>query len=129
MHGAAGAAGLALAAGHWKLARGRDINSGVTPSLGEPTPIPHLSPTPFEPIHFFFPGPADSADPDVGHDPSLIADFQGVIGVADLDLTGTGTDTTTDERAPYAFHTDMRFMQGVFVGTDGRKHRGTFFFI
>jgi hypothetical protein len=125
MWGAAGATGLALAAGLWTPARAVKPKPGA----GEPNPIPHLNPTPFEPIHFSFPGPADSTDPTTGHDPSLITDFKGFIGVADLDLTGTGTDTTTGETAPYNFHTDMRFMKGEFVGTDGRPHRGAFLFI
>jgi len=99
------------------------------PGVGEPNPIPHLNPTPFGSIHAFSPGPADSTDPTTGHDPSLITDFKGLIGVADLNLTGTGTDTITGETAPYTFHTDMRLMQGEFVGTDGRHHRGAFLFI
>jgi hypothetical protein len=44
-------------------------------------------------------------------------------------LTGTGTDTTTGASDRYGFHTDMRFMAGNFIGTDGRVHRGTFAFI
>jgi hypothetical protein len=59
----------------------------------------------------------------------LIFDFDGVIGQADLDMSGTGTDTTTGKSADYTFHTDMRFMKGRFVGTDGRVHRGAFAFI
>jgi hypothetical protein len=46
MHGAAGAAGLAFAAGHWKLPRARDINSGVAPSLGRADPDPSPQPDP-----------------------------------------------------------------------------------
>jgi hypothetical protein len=52
-----------------------------------------------------------------------------VIGEADLNLSGTGTDTTTGASAPYKFHTDMRFMAGKFLATDGRVHKGTFAFI
>jgi hypothetical protein len=125
MGGAAGATGLALAAGLWTPTQAVTSTAGA----GEPNPIPHLNPSPFEPIHFSFPGPADSTDPTTGHDPSLITDFKGLIGGADLDLTGTGTDTTTGETAPYHFHTDMRFMKGEFVGTDGRHHRSAFLFI
>jgi hypothetical protein len=90
-------------------------------------------------FRFFFPGPVDGSpvaiDPEpaaahaAGRDPSLIFNFDGVIGQADLTLTGTGTDTTTGASDRYGFHTDMRFMAGKFIGTDGRVHRGTFAFI
>ena len=91
----------------------------------------------FGAIHGFFPGPADGSavatDPEGvhpnGRDPSSIFNFDGVIGQADLNLTGTGTDTTTGHSAPYGFHTDMRFMAGRFVGTDGHVHKGAFAFI
>jgi hypothetical protein len=64
-----------------------------------------------------------------GRDPSTIFNFDGVVGVADLNLTGTGTNTSTGESDRYEFHTDMRFLRGRFVGTDRRVHRGTFVFI
>jgi hypothetical protein len=87
--------------------------------------------------HFFFPGPVEGqvapTDPEGAHphgrDPSLITDFKGMIGVADLSLTGTGTNLNTGAKAKYHFHTDTRFMKGEFIGSDGRKHRGTFAFI
>ncbi len=100
----------------------------VTPARADggvaPVPIPETILGPFGPIHFLFPGPAD-----LGNEPSLITDFNGFIGVADLILSGTGTDLTTNTSAPYQFHTDWRFMQGVYVGVDGRVHQGTFSFI
>jgi len=93
-----------------------------------PNPIPHLSATPFGvSIHTFGPGPVDSPLP--GRDPSMIYDFRGFIGEADINLTGSGTDLNTHATAPYSFHADMRFMKGVFVGTDGQHHKGTFAFI
>src|SRR5207302_323948 len=77
---------------------------------------------------FFFPGPVDgppvAIDPEpaaahaAGRDPSLIFNFDGVIGQADLTLIGTGTDTTTGASDRYGFHTDIRFMAGQFIGTD-----------
>lgn len=89
-------------------------------------------------VHFFFPGPVEGTpaptDPEGAHphgrDPSLITDFKGVIGLADLgDIMGTGTDLNTGAHARYKFHTDMRFMKGEFIGSDGRTHRGAFAFI
>jgi hypothetical protein len=103
-----------------------------------PNPIPHLGATPFGvSIHGFFPGPVEGTatptDPTgahpAGRDPSGIYDFRGFIGQADLDLTGSGTDLNSHATAPYSFHADMRFMKGVFVGTDGREHKGAFAFI
>ena len=91
-------------------------------------PIPHIT----GPGHFFFPGPVDAnptTSPNTGHDPSIITDFRGVVAEADLNLSGIGTDLNTDASATYDFHTDMRFMDGVFVGLDNEEHRGTIGFI
>ncbi len=95
-----------------------------------PRPIPHISTPPG--THFFFPGSVDASpttSPNTGHDPSIITDFKGVIGQADLNLSGTGTDLSTGRSATYNFHTDMRFMDGVFVGLDNEEHRGAIGFI
>jgi hypothetical protein len=63
-----------------------------------------------------------------GVDPSSISDFNGFVGVADVQGTGTATnpDGTTER---LLFDTDMRFMSGVYVGVDGRVHKGTFGFV
>ena len=87
-----------------------------------PVPIPHITSPPG--AHFFFPAPVST-----GADPSVIFNFKGFIGQADLTLTGTGTDLTTGASAPYHFHTDMRFMHGVFVGTDQEERHATFAFV
>lgn len=106
-----------------------------------PDPIPHVNEAVLAGFgvkaHFFFPGPVEgtaaSTDPTGvhpgGRDPSAIYDFNGFIGSADLILSGTGTDLTTGKSDKYTFHTDSRFMSGVFLGTDGRRHRGNFAFI
>jgi len=102
-----------------------------------PIPIPHINTPPPGGAHLYFPGsvhgtPA-ATDPSGAHpggrDPSVIFNFKGFIGQADLILTGTGTDLTTGAGAPYQFHTDMRFMHGVFVGTDLVPRKATFVFI
>jgi len=87
-----------------------------------PVPIPHITSPPG--AHFFFPAPVST-----GADPSVIFNFKGFIAQADLNLTGTGTDLTTGASAPYHFHTDMRFMHGVFVGTDQEERHATFAFV
>ena len=102
-----------------------------------PVPIPHINVPPPGGAHFYFAGPVDgsavAADPSGAHpegrDPSVIFNFKGFIGQADMDLTGTGTDLTTGAMAPYLFHTDMRFMHGKFVGTDGIVRHASFAFV
>ena len=99
------------------------------PSVVAPLPIPGgvLVPNPFggPDVHFHKPGPVDSTTPDkVGGDPSSIDDFNGFIGVAHVQ--GTGTDNSGN---PLLWDTDVRFMQGVYQGVDGNLHRGTFAFI
>ena len=60
--------------------------------------------------------------------PSSITDFNGFVGVAQVQGTGVGTnpDGTTET---LLYDTDMRFMKGVYVGLDERMHQGTFSFI
>jgi hypothetical protein len=102
-----------------------------------PVPIPHINVPPPGGAHFYFAGPVDGSavatDPSGAHpegrDPSVIFNFKGFIGQADLDLTGTGTDLNTGDTAPYQFHTDMRFMHGVFVGTDEVERNASFAFV
>jgi hypothetical protein len=95
------------------------------PSAG-PLPIPGT----FNPglggpdIHFQKPGPADNTSGRFGGEPSTITDFNGFIGVAHVQ--GTGTDNSGNT---LFWDTDLRFMHGVYQGTDGQLHSGTFAFI
>ena len=140
----AGVAGGVLGTGIWTPARGADDGDADERAkhCPEQDPIPHVNmgpPSAVGGFRFFFPGPIDGSpaatDPEpaaahaAGRDPSLIFNFDGVVGQADLVLTGTGTDTTTGESAQYGFHTDSRFMAGKFVGTDGQVHKGAVAFI
>jgi hypothetical protein len=63
-----------------------------------------------------------------GLDPSSITDFNGFVGVADVQGTGTasypGGHTET-----LLYDTDMRFMSGSYVGKDGHVYKGTFGFV
>ena len=63
-----------------------------------------------------------------GLDASSITDFNGFLGVADVQGTGTATnpDGTVET---LLFDSDMRFMSGVYVAQDGRTHKGTFGFV
>jgi hypothetical protein len=99
------------------------------PSVVGPLPIPGgiLDPTPFAgpDVHAHLPGPADSATPNkIGGDPSTITDFNGFVGVAHLQ--GTGTDGSGNS---LTWDVDLRFMQGVYQGVDGNIHNATFAFV
>ena len=76
-------------------------------------------------FHLFLPGP--------GTEPSTIFNFHGKVAI--LNIHGTGTRTQTDpvtgirdETPNLPFATDVRFMQGNYVGIDGLQHQGTFAF-
>jgi hypothetical protein len=134
--GTAAGAGLLLGSGLRLSARADDDDEGEHRKCkAVPRPIPHINTPPGQ--HFFFPGPvtgvAAPTDPSGAHppgrDPSIITDFSGVIGQADLDLSGIGTDLNTGASATYDFHCDMRFMDGIFRGLDNEQHRGTIGFI
>jgi hypothetical protein len=85
-----------------------------------PRPIPSGFVTPVGVfIHHHLPGR--------GIEASQITDFKGTIGLAQL--TGTGTGTLNGTSKKLNFEMDNRFMQGTYVGVDGRRHQGTFGFI
>lgn len=75
-----------------------------------PKPIPEVL-IPGTQFHVLSPG---------SEEPSTIYDFNGFVGATEIQ--GTGTDGLL-------FDVDMRFMQGRYVGVDGRLHRGTFGFV
>lgn len=115
---AAGAAGgVALGA----ALHGRGRAEAKTPSA-DPRPIPNGI-QPFgdgtEVFHLFLPVP--------GAEPSSIFDFNGLVGVCQVQGEGAGRDATGSERL--LFDADLRFMKGTYVGMDGRHHRGTFGFV
>jgi hypothetical protein len=122
LHAAAGtitAVGAGLLCPTPALAAGRD-----------PKPIPgggaNPDGGPF--IHANLPGPAD-AQPRNGNEPITITDFDGFIGVAHVQGTGTGTDTTTGKNTPLLFDADVRFMQGIYRRVDGGFGQATFGFV
>lgn len=110
----AGATGLVLGSGAlapmFAQAAGGDdprpIPGGIQP-LGPGTEL----------FHIVQPGP--------GAEPSLITDFNGFVGRANIAGTGTGTGET----GKLVFDVDAGFMQGEYIGVDGRVHRGAFSFI
>src|SRR5207245_3756552 len=109
--GTLGALGAGFLWPTWSLAAGRD-----------PKPIPGGSPNPVGGpfIHNNDPGPADATTGSPGGEPSLITDFDGFVGVAHVQGTGTGTNTDTGDSFPLLFDADVRFMQGTYQSVDGR---------
>ena len=91
----------------------------------EPFPIPGGSPN-LPGFHVYGPTPDNSFDP-IDAEPSLITDFDGVVGLAYIDGTVTRTQISNGETAelPFLF-SDMRFMKGVYRGMDGKPRQGTF---
>jgi hypothetical protein len=87
---------------HLSTAAARPIPGGIQP-LGPGTEV----------FHVILPGQGE---------PSTITDFKGEVGVAVTDGRGTGPN------AAHAFEIDIRFMDGTFVGLDGRRSAGTFGF-
>jgi hypothetical protein len=113
-------AGLALGAGLLPASRAYAQGGGTA----LPSPIPFAQKLPpatraYGPFHFMLPGPADQ-----GHEPSLITDFNGFIGVANF--SGTGKDGAGNA---LTFSGDIRFMKGVYQGVDGQIHQGAFSFL
>jgi hypothetical protein len=97
---------------------------------GQPNPIPGGI-APFAPfgvfIHHF---PLNPAVPLASmNDPSQITDFNGFVGGVHILGGGTGTNTMTGANVPLAYRADMGFSQGEFIGTDGKRHHGTFAFV
>jgi hypothetical protein len=67
--------------------------------------------------------------PAYGQELSTITDFNGFIAAAEIQGAGTGTDTQTHATTRYYFDADMRFMDGVYVATDGKQRTATFGFV
>jgi hypothetical protein len=98
----------------------------LTRQSHEPKPIPGGTPVLGGAFHVFGPGLLDPADAE----PSSITDFNGFIGLAFISGMVTRTNTKTGEVRTLPFvNSDMRFMKGVFKGTDGRTHQGAFAFV
>ena len=115
--GATGAAGLALGSSllgpTTALAAGRRTNAAPKPT----TNTTNINGTDFQ-LTFFGPG----------LDPSSITDFNGFVGVADVQGTGTATNPDGSTET-LLFDTDMRFMRGAYVAQDGAVHNATFGFV
>jgi hypothetical protein len=121
LRSAAGAAGLVL--GSNLLLQAKADGSF------DPTPIPggnYFLGSPGPLFHVYGPG-FGGDQTTVDQQPSTITDFDGVIGLAFISGMVTETNTTTGEQRKLPFNdADMRFMQGVFLDTNGQERQGTF---
>jgi hypothetical protein len=88
-----------------------------------PVPIPGGTPALGGAYHVFGPAAFDPVDAE----PVTITNLDAVVGLAYVSGMVTQTNTKTGEvvRLPFV-DSDMRFMQGVFRGTDGKVHPGAF---
>jgi hypothetical protein len=114
--------GTALGSGLWRprLVKAHQAH--------EPLPIPGGTPVLGGEFHVFGPGAPDFDPPDA--EPSTITDFNGFVGLAYISGEVTRTNTATGEVLTLPFvNSDMRFMKGVFRGTDGQMHQGAFAFV
>ena len=91
-----------------------------------PVPIPGGSPVLGGGFHLFGPAAIDPIDAE----PISITNIDASVGLAYVSGMVTQTNTKTHEvrRLPFV-DSDMRFMQGVFRGTDGNVHPGAFAFV
>ena len=91
-----------------------------------PVPIPGGSPVLGGAYHVFGPAAFDPIDAE----PVTITNLDASVGLAYVSGMVTQTNTKTGEvvRLPFV-DSDMRFMQGVFRGTDGKVHPGAFAFV
>lgn len=111
-----GAVGAAVGAAILQPARAL----AARPGDATPKPIPGGIDVGGQVFHVFGFGP--------GQEPSTITDFNGFVGVTDVQGTGTATnpDGTTET---LLFDTDMRFMKGAYIAVDGTVRQGTFGFV
>jgi hypothetical protein len=78
-------------------------------------------------FHVFGPGPTGMGLDPIDAEPITITDFNGFAGLAYISGTVTQTNTSTGEVLTLPFlDSDMRFMKGVYRGTDGSIHQGAF---
>lgn len=117
------------------VAAGAAMAAGVLPRRVEaaapddPLPIPGGSPALGGGFHIYGPTPDGSFDP-IDAEPCPITNINGVVGLAYVDGMVTRTNVTTGQRVELPFiASDMRFMQGVYRGVDGKPRQGTFGFI
>jgi len=112
----------------------RGHGSGTFSNKSAPKPIPFLvdtgAPNPFDFIHWTLPGPPGATTQilELGAmgldvDPSVMTDYEGFTTYAVLAGKARGGDGEE-----FDCELDIRVMDGVYVGEDFKRHRGTFGF-
>jgi hypothetical protein len=126
---AAGATAMVVGSGLWMPSLvAADDNQKPGHGTPDPKPIPGgtdlyallgqgSGPT----FHFFF--------PKYGQEVSTVGDFDGFVAAAEIQGTGTATNTATGAKTTLTVDADMRFMDGQYVAMDGRTRRQTFGFV
>jgi hypothetical protein len=120
------------------LAGGAALTAGMWPSLVMAESEEHATvfPRPIPggvlafgtiPIHHFPPIPVLGPGPI--NEPSAMTDFKGIVGVTRVLGSGVGTDTITGVQTRLNYQVDNGFNTGLYIGEDGKRHRGTFAFI
>jgi hypothetical protein len=118
----AGLTGAALSAGLWTPALAAKTSSDPKPIPGGTVLGPLIGfPSDTTVFHFYFPA--------FGQEVSTITDFNGFVAAAEIQGSGTGTDTSTGVTSTLYYDADMRFMRGGYLGVDGGIHENTFGFI
>jgi len=110
------AAAAGTAAGVQLVRAGAAQAAGVAAARtpGTPRPIPGGIEAGGTRFHVFLPGTGE---------PNTITDFNGFVGIGQVDGHGTGAD------AGRAFEVDNRFIVGEYVATDGKRYNAAFGFL
>jgi hypothetical protein len=107
------------------VAAGAVTRPQVTHAAGD-DPIPVQGSPALAPFSVWAPAAFDPIDAD----PATITDFNGVAGLAYVSGMVHRTNTRTGQVDDFPFtDADMRFMQGVYRGVDGKPRQGTFGFV
>ena len=113
----------ALAAG---AALGRQLFSPQVAYAAGSDPVPVPGSPLLAPFRVWAPIFVDSIDAE----PSTITNFNGVVGIAYVNGMVRRTNMQTGQVDVLPFiDSDMRFMQGVYRGVDGKPRQGTFGFV
>jgi hypothetical protein len=100
----------------------RPVSASATPGIGNVLPIPTTVEVFGEEIHVQVP-PFTGVDTD----PSTVWNFHGASGIAIMDTSVTRTNRKTGKQRVLPSTTNhMSFMQGMYIGRDGRMREGTF---
>lgn len=117
---AAGAVGLTATSAVWLPGL---IQTEAAEAL--PRPISGGRTAPPAPEVFFHEYPVQR-----GNEPSTVTDFRGYFGVASIDVSAaTRTEKRTGNTTSLLWRAEMRMLKGVYIGTDGQSHHGTFGFV